>query len=318
MKIIFRAVFLLLVVSACANVKDDFVLVKGGTFIMGSDDRQYADSDEYYPHQVTLDSFYIDKFETTIKSVADVYNYALKKKYIYVKGSYVYIESNDKILLQVSSNLKTKSIKFEQGRFYYDDDAANYPIIHISWFGAAAYCNFLSEMKGLQKCYDEFMSECDFSKNGYRLLTEAEWEYAGKSGGKPYMFSWGNDIKKPKENVADLSFKKAYPNLPAWENYRDNFVHTSPVGSFTPNELGLYDISGNVYEWCWNWSTDNYEEKPVKNPRGPETGVAKALRGGSWYDTINLNRLSNRTWLFPQSTGTVSDVGVRIGRSKVK
>ncbi len=318
MNCIFRFVFIAVVISACANVSDGFVQVKGGTFIMGSNDRQYADSDEYYPHTVTLDAFYIDKYETTIKNVVDVYNYALQKKYLYVKGNVAYLESNDKLLLKAGAGVQVKSLQYEQGKFLYNEDAANYPVIHISWFGATAYCNFLSEMKGLEKCYDEFMSECDFSKNGYRLPTEAEWEYAGTSGGKPYLFSWGNDTKKPKENVADLSFKKEFKQFLSWDNYKDGYVYTSPVGSFSPNELGLYDISGNVYEWCWNWSTDGYEEKAVTNPRGTETGTHKAARGGSWYDTINLNRLTNRSWATPEATGSVADRGLRIARSKVK
>jgi len=145
-------------------------------------------------------------------------------------------------------------------------------------------------MQDLNSCFDEFFTECNFKANGYRLPTEAEWEYAGKSGGKTYMFSWGNDTKKPKENVADLSFKKEFKQFLAWENYKDGYVYSSPVGTFTSNELGLYDISGNVYEWCWNWSTNSYEEKNVINPSGPENGTHKITRGGSWYDGINLVR----------------------------
>lgn len=302
--------------SFAQDINNNMVLVNAGSFIMGSDNRKYAESDEYYPHKVNLDAFYVSRYEATIKEVVSAFNYALKKKQIYVTGNTVYLSSNDKVICEVNTGKNTKTVKYENGQFLHDEDAANYPVVYMSWFGAAACCNFLSEMAGLERCYDEFMSECDFSKNGYRLPTEAEWEYAARSGGKDYLFSWGNDTKKPKENIADLSFKKAHKNLPCWDNYRDNYVYTSPVGTFPANELGLHDISGNVGEWVWDFESPSYSKDEVSNPKGPETGTHKMMRGGTWYDTMQKLRLTDRYWGDPQNTATMATSGFRFAKSK--
>jgi len=132
MKVNINLFIILLAISTFAYAKDNFVFINGGTFVMGSDSKEFAESDEYYPHNVTLGSFYLDKYETTIKNVADVYNYALQKKYIYVKGNIAYLDSNDKILLKTDGGINIKCIQFEKGKFFYDEEAADYPIMQIS------------------------------------------------------------------------------------------------------------------------------------------------------------------------------------------
>jgi formylglycine-generating enzyme required for sulfatase activity len=147
----------------------------------------------------------------------------------------------------------------------------NHPIVFVAWDDAVSYCKWA----------------------GVQLPTEAEWEYAARGGntglnGKPrYTFVWGDELPKGKGgygNLADESFKKEFPNLSIFEGYDDGYVHTAPVGSFNPNGFGLYDMNGNVWEWCADWYDENYyQTSPTRNPKGPADGAMRVVRGGSWY-----------------------------------
>jgi formylglycine-generating enzyme required for sulfatase activity len=129
----------------------------------------------------------------------------------------------------------------------------------------------------------------------YRLLTEAEWEYAARSGGKEYQYSWGNE--NPSGNIADESAKNELSGLSIWKGYNDGYAYTAPVGSFKPNELGIYDMSGNVYEWVSDWQEDNYyANSPKYNPKGPDKGKYKLLRGGAWDLQPETARTTSRYW----------------------
>jgi formylglycine-generating enzyme required for sulfatase activity len=137
----------------------------------------------------------------------------------------------------------------------------------VRWTDAVRYCNARSVVEGLEPVYDIKTWKCDFNKNGYRLPTEAEWEYACRGGSKAELFFTGG--------VAVLG---RY----AWfrKNSREK-VH--PAGKKRPNGYGLYDMYGNVLEWCNdNYSKDYYATSPLDNPRGPSSGKKKVLRGGSW------------------------------------
>jgi formylglycine-generating enzyme required for sulfatase activity len=168
----------------------------------------------------------------------------------------------------------------------------NHPIVNVSWDDATAYCQWA----------------------GVRLPTEAEWEYAarGENTGlnrKPHtIFIWGDELPKGQGgygNFADETFKKQFPEWFICEGYDDGFVYTSPVGSFDPNSLGLYDMAGNVWEWCADWFDENYyaecqKQGTVSNPTGPETGAGRVLRGGSWGADPYYDRVSNRLRLDPR------------------
>jgi formylglycine-generating enzyme required for sulfatase activity len=141
-----------------------------------------------------------------------------------------------------------------------------HPVACVSWNDAKAFADWLRG-KG---------------RRDYRLPTEAEWEYAARSRGKNHKYSWGNG--GPAGNMGDVSLKRQFPGrLLIWEGYDDGYVFTAPVGKFAPNELGLYDMTGNVSEWVSDWvDEDYYKSSPKENPQGPESGQRKGHRGASW------------------------------------
>lgn len=160
----------------------------------------------------------------------------------------------------------------------------NHPVIHVSWNDAVAYCRWLSVKTG----------------KTYRLPTEAEWEYAAKGGinHDEYTYSGSNDI-----------------DAVAWYGYNSGNT-THPVGQKMPNSLGLYDMTGNVHEWCndWldkSWEDENYyKNSPRVNPLGPEKGEYRVRRGGSWYYVKTFCRVSHRNGDDPTDRGY--DIGFRV------
>jgi formylglycine-generating enzyme required for sulfatase activity len=141
------------------------------------------------------------------------------------------------------------------------------PVEQMRWSDAVKYCNARSESEGHQACYDLNTWKCNFAANGYRLPTEAEWEYACRAGTTTNYF-FGDDASK----------LKAY----AW--FEDNSgSKPRPVGQKPANPWGLFDMHGNVWEWCNDfYKVDYYQESPKENPRGPEAGETRVLRGGAW------------------------------------
>ncbi|MBK9338157.1 MAG: formylglycine-generating enzyme family protein [Lewinellaceae bacterium] len=166
------------------------------------------------------------------------------------------------------------------------------PVLNITWYDAIDYCNWLSEQLGYKPVYtrkgDDVLS--DWRANGYRLPTEAEWEYAAREGGKKVRFGNGKDIADPKVINFDGSaiYKTAYSIA---GEYREKTV---PVGSLgSPNALGLHDMSGNVWEWCWDWY-DDYTVAAQQNPKGLQSGGSRVHRGGSWSNDARYCRVACR------------------------
>ncbi|UCC97387.1 MAG: formylglycine-generating enzyme family protein [Phycisphaerales bacterium] len=141
------------------------------------------------------------------------------------------------------------------------------PVEQMRWSDAARYCNARSEREGLDPCYDLQTWKCNFEANGYRLPTEAEWEYACRAGTKTAYFFGDNPSK-----LTDYAwFEKNSGGKP------------KPVGQKPPNPWGLCDMHGNVWEWCNDfYQVDYYQQSPKEDPRGPKTGETKVVRGGAW------------------------------------
>lgn len=159
--------------------------------------------------------------------------------------------------------------------------------VGVSWYDAVEYCNWLTEREGLTPCYSGggLATECNFSANGYRLPTEAEWEYAARGGqrSRGYMYAGSNN-----------------PDDVAWYQHNSD-DQTHPVGQKKPNELGLCDMSGNSGEWCWDWYERHYYElSPSRDPTGPDlpTGhwnQSRVRRGGDYWNSADSLRVTARS-----------------------
>jgi len=284
------------------------VLIPGGTFQMG-DSFAEGESGERPIHTVTLDSFYMGKYEITNHQYCDFLNWADDNGWITVPGGvYQAGSGRDYPYCHTSSDTFYGQITYSGGVFSIrkksDQDMSHYPIVNVTWYGAAAYCNWRSQQEGREQCYNLSMWNCDFSKKGYRLPTEAEWEYAARGGLEGKRFPWGDTISHSQANYIshwegaqpyysyDVSPTRSYH--PTWND--GMYPYAAWVGFFAANGYGLYDMAGNAQELCNDWySRFYYSSSPVNNPRGPTSGASRALRGGSWYNDASYSRVAKRS-----------------------
>jgi len=236
----------------------DMVFIKGDSFLMGGKDWE-SHSNEMPIHRVSLSDFYIGEFEVTFEEY-DIFCRATGRK-----------QSSD----------------HGWGR-------KRRPAVNINWFDAIEYCNWLSEQHHYEKVYTINVETvtANWEADGYRLPTEAEWEFAARSRGK-------DDKWAGTSSESELMYFANY--WESGEKDEDGFPFTAPVKSFSGNDLGLHDMSGNVWEWCWDWYDDNYYKKSedAKNPKGAKKGTVRIRRGGSWALVPASLRCANRYYCDP-------------------
>ncbi len=259
-------------------VEESFVLIEGGIFQMGSNTGSLM---EQPVHQVTLSSFYLSKYEL--------------------------------------SQWKYKKIMKDNPSYFSADTLR--PVEEVSWYNAIEYCNKRSIKEGLTPCYNYSIYgndpafwplgwdsdynnyvnlTCNWNVNGYRLPTEAEWEFAARGGilTNNYLYSGSNDL-----GTVGWFFSNA-----------GSASH--PLGLKQPNELGIHDMSGNNWEWCWD-IYDSYQNGEQINPTGAVSGIHRVLRGGSWMYQPDFCRVANRNHGYTP-TSFNCNIGFRLCRTSIR
>lgn len=247
-----------------------FISVEGGHFQMGSDDGYPI---EQPVHTVTVGGFSLAKYEVTV---------SMFREFVEDTGYQTSAEKGDGGWILAGAAWEQRADANWRNPYFPQTDS--HPVTMVSWYDAVEYCNWRSEQEGRTPVYtiSEEDVSWDRSADGYRLPTEAEWEFAARGGNssREYQYSGSSD-----------------PDDSAW--YKNNSGgETHPVGSQQANELGLHDMSGNVWEWCWDWMAD-YQSDDQSDPIGPPSGAARVMRGGSWTSLATYLRSGYRTGYFP-------------------
>ena len=281
----------------------EMVWVPAGSFFMGSYDE--IDMDARPVHQVTLNGFYLGKYTVTQIQYHAVMGYN--------PGMFQGISVPDGL-----------------------PNGNKLPVEMVSWFDAVEFCNKLSLLEGLTPVYTILNRTpvegysitsadvaADWSANGYRLPTEAEWEYAAKGGNGPgpyFIYSGSNDPDavawynkiSPPPVVFTEEVKFTMKTSPETNYGANDPIHE--IGLKKPNSLGIYDMSGNVWEWCWDWFGE-YQSANQTDPKGPETGTGRIMRGGAYsYAAEKIIRVAHRNQLLPIYVNGV--IGIRLARNK--
>ena len=282
------------------NILAGMALIPAGNFTMG--DNLDGESDAPV-HSVYVSAFYMDKYDVTEGLWQQVYTWAVAHGYSFDNSGSV----ND---------------GYSKG--------PNYPVVVVDWYDCAKWCNARSEMEGRTPAYYtsaaqttvyrtgdlDLSSACVNWGAGYRLATEAEWEKAARGGLSGQRFPWGNTINESQANYY------AYPlslnsggysyDVNSYTGYNVNFAtgnfNTSSVNSFAPNGYGLYDMAGNVWQWCWDWY-GTYAG--VSDPRGPASGSNRVVRGGGWRDNAFSCRAAGRGYNFDYPADSYGRAGFR-------
>jgi formylglycine-generating enzyme required for sulfatase activity len=279
-----------------ANIQSGMALIPAGSFQMG--DNLDGESDAPV-HTVYVSAFYMDQYDVTYALWQQVYNWAVAHGY-----SFDYAGSGK---------------------------AANHPVQTIDWYDSVKWCNARSEMEGRTPAYYTSAAQITVYRSGqvnvdnnsvkwnsgYRLPTEAEWEKAARGGLSGQRFPWGNTISWSQANYyADPLSAGGYAyDLSASNSFDPTFAtgnrpYTSPVDYFAANGYGLYDMAGNVWQWCWDWY-GAYASGSQTDPRGPASGSYRMNRGGGWDYYPNGLRTAERSSLCPACSGNGNYEGFR-------
>jgi formylglycine-generating enzyme required for sulfatase activity len=283
------------------NPPPGMALIPAGSFLMGTMtilDHE-GNSDELPKHPVRVSGFYMDRTEVTQALWDEVRTWGLTNGY---------------------TDLPVGGGK-----------ATSHPVHSVNWYATIKWCNARSEKENLTPVYCTGPSlttvyktgnlnivndAVRWSANGHRLPTEAEWEKAARGGLSGKRFPWGDVITHSEANY--YSSASAIDTSPTQGYHPDydegGYPYTNPVANLGPNTYGLYGMSGNSLEWCWDWYlSDYYGSSPGSNPRGPTSGSARVLRGGSWDQRAFNCRTAYRAFLSP--VGSINLAGFRCVRA---
>jgi len=271
---------------------EQMIYLPGGTFLMGTDDQEGFPQDGEGPvRSVTIDPFYIDPCAVSnAEFAAFVEATGYRTEAERFGWSFVFhLFVSEQTAAQVQQvaqrtpwwwNVEGADWAHPEGPDSSIADRLDHPVIHISWNDAQAYCSWA----------------------GKRLPTEAEWEYAARGGLEQKRYPWGDLLKPGSEHLCNIWQGK----FPDKNNQSDGYAGTAPVRSFPPNGYGLYNVSGNVWEWCADWFNPTWHVKasPV-NPKGPAQGTSRVMRGGSYLchkSYCNRYRVAARSSNTPDSS----------------
>jgi formylglycine-generating enzyme required for sulfatase activity len=257
----------------------EFVYLKPGSFTMGSSESEKGRDDDETQHKVKLSQgFYMGRTEVTVGQF---------RQFITATGYETEAETDGGAYVWTGEEWKKKAEHYWDNPGF--DQADDHPVTCVSWNDAQKFIEWLNRQEDQQS----------------RLPTEAEWEYAARAGSTTARY-WGDnsDSACRYANVADKTAAKEL----SWagvHDCEDGYVYTAPVGTYRPNESGLHDMIGNVWEWCQDWYGD-YPAGSVTDPQGPSSGGNRVLRGGSWGSVPRYCRSANRYWYGPATRRSYS------------
>lgn len=285
--------------SSARGSTEGMLFINGGDFLMGSADGTFPADGEGPIRKVTVNAFWIDPFTVTNaefdKFVAETGYQTEAEKFGWSYVFYLFLPEGFEPTRGVATapwwrQVFGASWKHPEGLHSTIKDRMNHPVVHVSWNDAVAYANWA----------------------GKRLPTEAEWEYAARGGVEQQVFPWGNHLS-PKGKYMANTWQGTFPSK---NTQKDGFLGTAPVTSFQPNAYGLYNVVGNVWEWCSDWWSASFRQyDSPTNPKGPPSGDAKVTKGGSYLchaSYCNRYRLSARTQNTPDSS--TGHMGFRLVR----
>jgi len=293
-----------------AEAPSGFVLISAGTFMMGSSVDEFGRGVDEVQHEVTLThDYWMSPAEVTTKQYVDLVQWAYDNGYCTATNSGVYdaLDGSTELLLQL--NAPHCEVSFSDGIFSIDAGKEDHPIKELCWYGAATYCDWLSLLQSLPRAYDHSTWLCGdgdpYLSEGYRLPTEAEWEYACRAG-TVTSFSFGVCLSSDTDGNCDGNWPtEGCPAGPyiGW---------TVPVRSYLFNEYELYDMHGNLWEWCNDWYGDYAGDET--DPVGPASGAYRVCRGGYWAEGSRVARSAERE--YTGSGNTTYKNGIRVVRSQ--
>ena len=322
---LFACLFCLL--STAFGAPIETVSVPAGAFAMGrsgvGDDKFYGSSSEMPTHTVTLAAYQIGKYEVTNRQYCDVLNWALGKGYLrnenggaYSTGT-VYAYGQALVYLYASHSYSECQIVYAGGFTWKSREGAEgviysmaeHPVVGVTWQGAVAFCNWMSEKEGLEPSYNLASWQLIPSRKGYRLPTEAEWERAAAWGNdRHWVYGFQSDaITSGRSNYTgsvDPLGLSQYPltSPVGWFNGSNISPHGHVPTQNSPSPVGAYDMSGNVWEWCQDWYHASYAGAPTDGSswETQESGSPyRVIRGGSWHKDWVSARSACRAGFYP-------------------